>query len=197
MSRFCFCNCPAGFSAEPERHAPDCPGRSGAGKARTPVPATTPALKVTAAEELDAVLHWRGKHSIAVRERDGLQLSLSAADQTIDDLSAAVSRRTKRVRELEALLARAVDALNEVVKLSAMHEKPFEIATLAIGEMSAITQVDGVAATEPCYWKFGAFSWHTGCGTEWMLNDGTPEQNGMHFCHSCGKTLVVEEPEDA
>lgn len=40
MSRFCFCNCPAGFSAEPERHAPDCPGRSGAGKARTPVPAT-------------------------------------------------------------------------------------------------------------------------------------------------------------
>ncbi len=40
MSRFCFCNCPAGFSAEPERHAPDCPGRSGAGKARTPVPTT-------------------------------------------------------------------------------------------------------------------------------------------------------------
>lgn len=39
MSRFCFCNCPAGFSAEPDRHAPDCPGRSGAGKARTPVQA--------------------------------------------------------------------------------------------------------------------------------------------------------------
>lgn len=39
MSRFCFCNCPAGFSAPPERHAPDCPGRSGAGKAPTPVPA--------------------------------------------------------------------------------------------------------------------------------------------------------------
>lgn len=38
MSRFTFCNCPAGFSAPPERHAPDCPGRSGAGKARTPVP---------------------------------------------------------------------------------------------------------------------------------------------------------------
>jgi|GEM_PF-4403053 len=40
MSRFTFCNCPAGFSAEPERHAPDCPGRFGAGKARTPVPVT-------------------------------------------------------------------------------------------------------------------------------------------------------------
>lgn len=34
MSRFTFCNCPAGFSADPERHAPDCPGRSGAGKPR-------------------------------------------------------------------------------------------------------------------------------------------------------------------
>ncbi|AZF09523.1 hypothetical protein C4J93_1309 [Pseudomonas sp. R2-37-08W] len=88
-------------------------------------------------EELDAVLHWRGKHSIVVRERDGLQLSLNTADQTIDDLSAAVSRRTKRVRDLEAQLAYAVDALNEVVKASAMHEKPFEIATLAIGEMSS------------------------------------------------------------
>ena len=88
MSRFCFCNCPAGFSADPERHAPDCPGRSGAGKARTPAPANTPALKVTAAEELDAVLHWRDKHAQAIRERDALQLRLNAADQKNDELTA-------------------------------------------------------------------------------------------------------------
>lgn len=73
-------------------------------------------------------------------ERDGLQLSLTTADQTIDDLSAAVSRRTKRVRDLEAQLAYAVDALNEVVKASAIYEKPFEIATLAIGETSAMAE---------------------------------------------------------
>lgn len=84
MSRFCFCNCPAGFSADPERHAPDCPGRSGAGKARTPAPATTPALKVSAAEELDAVLHWRGKHTQAIRERDALQQRLTTADERVD-----------------------------------------------------------------------------------------------------------------
>lgn len=36
MSRFLLCNCPAGFDAAPERHAPDCPGRSGAGKSRAP-----------------------------------------------------------------------------------------------------------------------------------------------------------------
>jgi hypothetical protein len=43
MSRFCFCNCPAGFNAAPERHAPDCPGRSGAGKPRAVlIPSTQP-----------------------------------------------------------------------------------------------------------------------------------------------------------
>lgn len=50
-----------------------------------------------------------------------------------------------------------------------------------------------VPAPQTCVWQYGAFSWHTGCGQEWMLNDGTPEQNGMHFCHSCGKTLVVAD----
>lgn len=70
-------------------------------------------------------------------ERDGLQISLNTADQSIDDLNAAISRRTHRVRELETQLAYAVDALNEVVKASDMYEKPFEIATLAIGELSA------------------------------------------------------------
>jgi len=73
----------------------------------------------------------------ATAERNGLRLSLSTADQTIDDLNAAISRRTHRVRELEAKLAYAVDAINEVIKVSAMYEKPFEIATLAIGELSA------------------------------------------------------------
>ena len=49
-----------------------------------------------------------------------------------------------------------------------------------------------------CTWQYGAFSWHTACGQEWVFNDGTPEQNGMRFCHSCGKPLVVEgEGDDA
>lgn len=117
-------------------------------------------------EELDAVLHWRGKHAIAVRERDGLQLSLNTADQTIDDLSAAVSRRTKRVRDLEAQLAYAVDALNEVVKASAMYEKPFEIATLALGEMSALKTADGgdehdATKDLACYFGLTYASWLT------------------------------------
>ena len=31
-------------------------------------------------EELDAVLFWRGKHAVAIKERDALQQRLTAAD---------------------------------------------------------------------------------------------------------------------
>lgn len=50
MSRFTFCNCPAGFAASPERHAPDCPGRSLA--AIRPTPVTMP-LRPSLAEKWD------------------------------------------------------------------------------------------------------------------------------------------------
>ncbi|AQT94240.1 hypothetical protein B1R45_13505 [Pseudomonas azotoformans] len=44
-----------------------------------------------------------------------------------------------------------------------------------------------------CTWTESEFSWHTGCGKEWQFTDGgLPSENGMHFCHSCGKKLSVE-----
>ena len=58
-----------------------------------------PAAPVTAAEELDAVLHWRGKHTQAIRERDALQLRLNAADQRIDELAGLLRRCLMSVRE--------------------------------------------------------------------------------------------------
>lgn len=99
MSRFCFCNCPAGFSADPERHAPDCPGRSGAGKARTPVPAV-----LTDSQQVDSGVDFgidgrsvrvsQEAYSIFLaREAAGrekiaaLQMRLNAADQKNDELT--------------------------------------------------------------------------------------------------------------
>lgn len=41
-------------------------------------------------EELDAVLHWRNKHAIAIRERDALQQRLNAADERADVLEGLV-----------------------------------------------------------------------------------------------------------
>ncbi|NMX27071.1 hypothetical protein HBO14_11095 [Pseudomonas sp. WS 5406] len=39
---------------------------------------------VSAAEELDAVRHWRSKHTQAIRERGALQALLTAADEMAD-----------------------------------------------------------------------------------------------------------------
>jgi hypothetical protein len=93
---------------------------------------------VTAAEELDSVLHWRNKHTQAIKERDALQLRLNAADQRIDDFAG--------------------------------------------GE---------------CEWRREDDSgiWNSGCGETWSFHEDGPEENGMHFCHSCGKHLVVEVTE--
>ena len=32
--------------------------------------------------------------------------------------------------------------------------------------------------------------WQTDCGHDFSLNDGTPSDNDMEFCHYCGKKLV-------
>ncbi len=33
-------------------------------------------------------------------------------------------------------------------------------------------------------------TWHGECGWEWDLDDGTPKENGIIFCPSCGRPLV-------
>ena len=35
--------------------------------------------------------------------------------------------------------------------------------------------------------------WETGCGQAWSFTTEGPKENGMKFCHSCGKRLVIAE----
>lgn len=65
-------------------------------------------------EELDAVLHWRGKHAQAIRERAALQLDLNQRDEQIAtlDLQREAHLRNSQVAErrvavLEGLLREA------------------------------------------------------------------------------------------
>lgn len=64
---------------------------------------------VTAAEELEAVRHWRGKHTQAIRERDALQLLLNERDEQNHSLEQrrhaelqAGMAAERRVKELQA-----------------------------------------------------------------------------------------------
>ena len=42
-----------------------------------------------------------------------------------------------------------------------------------------------------CEWSLDEYDyhWNTSCGEEFILNEGTPFQNGMRFCHHCGKRI--------
>lgn len=70
-------------------------------------------LKLSQAE-LEAVLHWRGKHAQAIRERDALQLLLNERDEQNHSLEqrcqaeqAACQAADRRVEEMKAALRRA------------------------------------------------------------------------------------------
>lgn len=39
-------------------------------------------------------------------------------------------------------------------------------------------------------------SWNSACGITWTFHDDGPAENGMHFCHSCGKTLVMADEDE-
>ncbi|CEL28757.1 hypothetical protein [Pseudomonas fluorescens] len=58
---------------------------------------------------------------------------------------------------------------------------------------AADQRIDDFAGGD-CEWSQDDESgiWNTGCGSTWSFHDDGPEENGMNFCHSCGKHLVVE-----
>ncbi|AZE53430.1 hypothetical protein C4K03_1259 [Pseudomonas synxantha] len=110
---------------------------------------------------------------------DALQALLTAADELAD--------------VLEGLLLQT----NEL--LYAIQGDPGSVPSSAIDAMRGRV-FEALKRSKPptCTWSEGGFSWHTGCGKEWQFTDGgLPAENGMHFCHSCGKTLVVESAESA
>lgn len=47
--------------------------------------------------------------------------------------------------------------------------------------------------TKECVWRETNEAWSTSCGDLFTINDGTPEDNGMFFCHRCGRQLVVKK----
>ncbi|SCZ12621.1 hypothetical protein [Pseudomonas sp. NFACC37-1] len=68
---------------------------------------------VTAAEELEAVQHWRGKHALAMRERDALQQRLNAADQRIDETQASLKDLISAVRSINCSQAYRVTVIGD------------------------------------------------------------------------------------
>ncbi|QKV66510.1 hypothetical protein HUW52_27540 [Pseudomonas sp. 43A] len=45
-----------------------------------------------------------------------------------------------------------------------------------------------------CEWtdEDGVGTWHSSCGVFWSFHEEGPVENGMNFCHSCGKAVAVK-----
>ena len=95
----------------------------------------------------------------------------ATAEQERDQLKAEIERLKGGQGEPFDM---AVSALNDIVKVFRMGEKPFEIATLAIGEMSAIaSQPAPVSVVLPSYRTASEYSLRVGKGAkaEYLANE--------------------------
>ena len=51
--------------------------------------------------------------------------------------------------------------------------------------------------TEECEWAYDNDDfWQTSCGEAYTFIEGTPDENGVRFCHGCGKPVKSNEVDD-
>ena len=55
----------------------------------------------------------------------------------------------------------------------------------------------GLREDRVCEWvpEEGESYWHTSCGDDFILVDGTPEENHIIYCHYCGGRVTIKESE--
>jgi len=102
-------------------------------------------------------------------------------DREIDRFKRRDARQLVRIRALEGSLRDVVHNYNHG------HLKHTHAAIQAADELLT-------AEPETCTWSSLEFSWSSDCGMlGWEFTDGgTPAENGMKFCHCCGKPIHHE-----
>ena len=113
----------------------------------------------TAAEELDSVRHWCGKHAEAIRERDDLQKrwdSINSAYQRRtamnDQLQADLTGRDQRLDQFQQVLLKLHQNLGGTLEQYGLHE---EVEALLWPDLHSRPEERGTPEAEPC----------SGCGT--------------------------------
>lgn len=56
-------------------------------------------------------------------------------------------------------------------------------------------EVSSEAKDAACEWRYhdNDGAWFTSCGQAWSYIDGGPVENGMNFCHCCGKAIAIAQ----
>ena len=129
------------------------------------------------------------------------------AQLTLNSIYAEVE---KQLAERDAALARFSSILssiaNAVEKEAFRMRAPNEHTPVFVGIANfARNNNCGIPASaqatakvlETCRWVRDVVAtddvWNTECGEMFVLNDGTPKQNGMVFCPYCGKAIREEK----
>jgi len=59
--------------------------------------------------------------------------------------------------------------------------------------LEAVLAAINASALEPCAWtEDGDGVWQTACGQAFEITADGPAENGMRFCHACGRRLEVK-----
>ena len=129
----------------------------------------------------------------------------SAPAPTADEEPEVIGYRVRYEQnpEVEYLMYQEPEGLYSSEAIIVLSEHRALVARF-IAERDALQQrlneadqrIDDFAGGE-CEWRREDDSgiWNSGCGETWSFHEDGPEENGMHFCHSCGKHLVVEVTE--
>lgn len=131
-----------------------------------------------------------------------LQKQLHAAQARAIAVKAAVIKTAKKwfYSEFEDDLLQQMQGHKLIAQAEGFSISLIASLELEIESGFQITHTDDSVAGErtKCEWAYQAvdFNWHSGCGAVWSFNDEGPEENGMNFCHACGKPLTVELAED-
>jgi len=133
----------------------------------------------------DAEQHWRTRALRAESRLEDLQNS-----SKVDPHRPLFSYRyfKDRAEKVEAKLARTA-ALLDCAKGRDTGSREF---WRYFNEAQAAL-ADKPTPMSPCVWREDEDGvWHTTCLAQWVLNDGTPAENNMFYCHCCGRQLSQE-----
>jgi hypothetical protein len=118
-------------------------------------------------------------------ERDGLQLSLTTADQTIDDLQAAIARRNRRIDELAGLLRRCLMSVRE--QHCDQDEADFDLPTDLMADIDA--QLPASTETEQ------DDDWHMNPCKQGHRDVGAA--GGIAHCYQCDEKIEASTTQEA
>ncbi len=158
---------------------------------------------------IDEIRGYAGSRARAARE------ALSHADEEpgLRDVLAEIGTQLQKAQakhapmhgphEGYAVILEELDELWEEVRAQKQYKEKMRHEALHVAAMAARFVID-VCATPPaqssgaevCTWTGEGSSWFTSCGDGWVLEDGEPEDNGIKFCHHCGKPVKFVREDD-